>query len=179
MDNKALKAHGVLWFFLGSALALGVSACSPAKPKLAVDLSGYTAWERTTSSPLDFPIPGHENNHRRIYMNKIGMDYRRTASADPAQAMDYPEGAIVVKEIYSGLGEPGPNAVPKSLDIMVKDTKNKDNRGSWVWIVRDTASGSDMVFKGDFCANCHNGANEKHPYGDRNLSGTFRDFLFY
>jgi len=159
-------------------ILVSLGSCS-AKKSVAdeIDLAGYENWERTTNEALNFPIPGHESNFRRIYMNKAGMEYRQKAGM--GTALDYPDGTIVVKEIYSGLSEPKPEQKPIVLDLMIKQKKSRDGRGGWLWVVRNLASGQDMLMKGDFCVNCHDSANEEHPYGDKNPTKAFRDFLFY
>jgi hypothetical protein len=159
----------------------GVMGCTPRKTVQDLDLSDYAGWERTTQVPLNFPIPGHESNYRRIFMNKVGIDYRKAMGAafSSGQVMEYPDGTIVVKEIYGGLDDPAPGEEPITLDIMVKDKAAIDTLGGWRWLIGDPKNGNEMVMSGDFCANCHNGANEKHPYGDKNTGNAFRDFLFY
>lgn len=157
-----------------SLIALATLSCAKreaAGPLLEIN---YAGWEKTTDAPLDFPIPGHESRHRVIYMNRIGMEHRGKGLRS-----DYPDGTIVLKEIYEGLEAPAAGEKPVMLDIMIKDRDASDARGGWRWIVRDGASGTDSVITGDFCAVCHVEANRPHPYGDKNPTGADRDYLFY
>lgn len=157
-----------------AAAALAAAACSPKPQQAALDIGGYQGWERTTRIELDYPIPGHESHYRRIYINPVGAEYRRTGNRG-----DYPDGTIVVKEIFEGLEPPEGGRGPISLDIMVKDRKAPDARGGWRWIIRDMRGGTDTAFTGDFCAVCHVEASRPHPYGDRNPNAEDRDYLFY
>jgi len=177
---RILRSGGVM-AFASLVVLYGMMGCASRKAAQDLDLSGYANWERTTQVPLNFPIPGHESHYRRIYMNKVGMDYRRSTGAvvNSGEALEYPDGTIVVKEIYGGLEDPAPGEQPITLDIMVKDKAASDTLGGWRWLIGDPKNGNEMVMSGDFCANCHNGANERHPYGDRNTGNAFRDFLFY
>ena len=178
---RFLPRTWLLPLFLTLVALYVMTGCAERKTAARLDLSNYASWEPTTQTALNFPIPGHESHFRRIYMNKVGMDYRRSkeAAMTTGEAMDYPDGTIVVKEVYGGLENPTPGEQPLNLDVMVKNRTAGDTLGGWRWVVRDFKSGMDMVMIGDFCANCHNGANEKHPYGDKNPNSDFRDFLFY
>lgn len=157
-----------------AALWLSVFGCAPKRTEAKLDLGAYTGWERTTAVELDFPIPGHESHYRRIFINKAGSDYRKSGGRS-----DYPDGTVVVKEIFDGLGVPEPDEQPISLDMMVKDRDAPDARGGWRWVIRDQRSGTDTVFTGDFCAVCHVEASKPNPYGDRNPRAENRDYLFY
>lgn len=168
-------------FLAAAALSVALLAgtCSPKTAQGIPDTAGYEGWEKTTEEALDFPIPGHLNHFRRIYINDLGAAYRRTAAAQGLADLDYPDGTLVVKEIYGGLDEPEPGEKPISLDIMEKRRGAADALGGWRWIVVDTVQGTARVMTGDFCFTCHKGANERHPYGDKNPEGRRRDFLFY
>ncbi|HCM27663.1 MAG: hypothetical protein A2Z99_09630 [Treponema sp. GWB1_62_6] len=159
-----------------SAAVLFSCAGKAAVPAVAID--GYRTWDRTTLAPLNFPIPGHESHYRRIFMNPVGSAYRASHGSRDAP-FDYPDGTVVVKEIFDGLDVPASDEAPVAFTLMVKNRASHDARGGWLWIVRDAASGKDTVFTGDFCVNCHGGANESHPYGDKNAKSTFRDYMFY
>ncbi|MFA6507231.1 MAG: cytochrome P460 family protein [Treponemataceae bacterium] len=163
-----------LALIIGAAAAFLATGCAPKDAGSGLGVLDYSVWEKTTNVELDFPIPGHENHYRKIFINKIGAEYRKTGERG-----EYPDGTIVVKEIYEGLTDPKEDRKPVTLDIMAKDKKAPDSRGGWRWIVRDVPSGKDMVFKGDFCAACHAEASRPHPYGDRNPTAQNRDHLFY
>ena len=59
---------------------------------------GYRGWKQTTNVVLDYPIPGHENHWRRIYINSTGEGV--TSETREGRGYDaYPVGTIIVKEI--------------------------------------------------------------------------------
>lgn len=174
--KPSARAAAARFALLLSALSLAALSlsCAAKRPASSLGALDYASWARTTETPLDFPIPGHESRHRRIFINAAGAEHRRSGGRS-----DYPDGTIVVKEIFGGLDAPAPGEKPVALDIMVKDRSAPDARGGWRWIVRDAAAGTDSVFSGDFCAVCHAEASKPHPYGDRNRNSEERDYLFY
>ncbi len=160
-------------FALASILAF--SACSP-EPEIYAP-ADYTDWARTTDTVLDYPIPGHENRLRIPRMNAIGF------TASPAKTgnrliWNFPEGTVIVKEVFSS-AKPSPGEKPIQLTIMAKDPKDKRSNGGWLWITKSLPDGQETVFTGNFCITCHENANEKHPYGDRNPDEDFRDYLYF
>lgn len=160
-----------------AAAAAMAAACSARRNQL-VDIDGYRSWRRTTERALDFPIPGHGRSYRRIYVNDVGAAFRDARENGAATGNgEYPDGTIVVKEIYPGSAEPPAGAEPQSLDIMAKDAAAGTGSGGWRWIVR--TKGADAEADAGFCLRCHDGANAKNPFGDGNPAGDFRDYLFY
>ncbi len=138
---------------------------------------GYRGWKQTTNVVLDYPIPGHENHWRRIYINSTGEGV--TSETREGRGYDaYPEGTIIVKEIYPGQ-EPKENDTPVGLAVMIKDTDNYLARGGWVWVDHDVATGKEKVIDYEFCFDCHANANEGHPYGDKNPDNEYRDYVFF
>ena len=137
----------------------------------------YASWSRTTTAILDYPIPGHEDHFRLIYINPVGegLDVKQEAGRT---THSYPQGTVIVKEIYSERSH-RPGDIPAQLTVMIKDSDHPDARGGWLWVVRDVATGQDTVFTGAFCVTCHDNANEEHPYGDRNPEAEFRDYVFF
>jgi hypothetical protein len=158
------------------AAVLGAFSCARPAPKSLVP-ADYAAWERTSARDLDYPVPGHEENRRRIYLNPAGEQVRVTERQGRAW-WDYPEGTVLVKEIYAGL-QPRPGEAPFQLTVMIKQPKDPRARGGWLWVVRDTAGGQEKVIDYEFCFDCHANANEPHPYADRNPKGEFRDYVFF
>lgn len=174
METNAPQAYPRMLAAVTLGAAILLVGCAPKEAGSDLGRLDYSAWEKTTEAALNFPIPGHENHYRRIFINDIGAKYRKSGKRD-----DYPEGTIVVKEVFEGLDDPTEGKKPITLDIMVKRKNAPDSRGGWRWIVRDAGTGSDMVFKGDFCAVCHSEASKPHPYGDKNPNSENRDYLFY
>lgn len=154
-------------------LLLGCERDSGEERFVTVDHAG---WARTTSERLDFQVPGHGAGARRIYINPVGETVEPPASAD--EAWDYPQGTIIVKEVYASANPPE-DAPPERLAIMVKNPDHPMSRGGWIWIGKSPGSDEERVFTEQFCVTCHANANEQHPYSDRNREGQFRDYTFY
>jgi hypothetical protein len=155
-------------------LLLGACRKEEAGPLLPGD---YTGWARTTEKVLDYPIPGHEDRGRRIYINRRGTEVR-VGAASGRVTWSYPEGSIIVKEIFGGL-EVREGDKPVMLTAMVKDMESPQARGGWVWVVKDLASGNERIIDWEFCVDCHANANEPHPYGDKNEGNEFRDYVYF
>ncbi len=137
----------------------------------------YRNWPRTTNTQLQFPIPGHEDNLRKIYINPEGLDYDRELE-DGKLHYFFPEGTVIVKEVYDGFN-PGPDEPPKQLTVMVKKPEHPKSLGGWLWIVAPSADGQENIVENEFCLTCHSNANEAHPYADGNPNEQFRDYVFY
>jgi len=159
-----------------AAVALLALACARPAPRALVP-ADYASWERTTERDLDYPVPGHEDHHRRIYMNQTGEEVR-IAERQGRVFHDYPEGTVVVKEVYAGL-QVRPDETPFQLTVMIKKPRDPLARGGWLWVVRDVATGQERIIDYEFCYDCHSNANEAHPYGDKNPRGEFRDYVFF
>ena len=159
--------------------ALSLFQISGCAKKTAVPLipPDYASWRRTIQRDLTEPIPGHEDRGRRIFINQAGSGFTRSFG-DGSSAVEFPEGTVIVKEIY-GKG-PDPFADPPvMLTVMKKDPDDRRALGGWVWIVKDLGTGEEQVMTNSFCVTCHANANEPHPYGDRNPDNEFRDYVFY
>lgn len=137
----------------------------------------YTGWSRVNEVELDYPIPGHMDNYRVIYINDTGKTYTVDNRGDRKYLL-YPEGTIIVKEIY-GSSSPPEGEKPDFLDVMVKDSSHPLSREDWVWIVKDIETKEETVLTQEFCVTCHSNANEEHFYGKGNENGDFRDFVFF
>jgi len=156
------------------ALPLALTAgCSRGgeRPPLVPD--GYASWRRTTDVTLNYPIPGHMENLRVIYMNDVGFGFGRSAAG-----VEFPAGTVIAKEVYAGPNPPA-GAAPTMVTAMVKAPDDPDARGGWLWVMKDLSTGAETVVGGNFCVTCHGNANEGHPYGDRNAGEEFRDYVFF
>ena len=152
------------------------AGCSLGKSVPLVSAS-YENWEKTHSVELDYPIPGHEDKYRRIFINNGGENPEiKTVKGRPTYS--YPENTQVIKEIYEEK-DPPPGKNPQMLTVMLKKPGHPKARGDWLWIVKDVKSGQETIIAEEFCITCHTNANEKHPYGDKNPKNEFRDFLFF
>ena len=170
------RANIVILFFLivlGSILTF--SACER-EEEISIP-QNYSDWQRTTTTELDYPIPGHENNYRIIYINKIGEE-PIVEEQNGKNRTTFPEGTMIVKEIYQGF-DYAPGDEPGMLTIMLKTPEDPRNRGGWVWIVENLAKGTQQIIESEFCITCHANANEEHPYGDNNPNEEFRDYVFF
>ena len=160
---------------LGIALIPLMCATALAAPLLPTDWSG---WQKTTTIPLNYRIPGHEDHFRIPFINAIGAG-AKPQSKDAKLAWDYPKGTIIVKEVYEGAGVPQKGEKPFRLYGMIKDPANPKARGGWVWVLRDMKSGKETVYDSPLCIDCHSYANGKHPYGDKNPDAEYRDYVYF
>lgn len=164
-----------LFMILPLVMAAAVS-CSKGIPKTLVP-ADYSGWGTTTTTELNYPIPGHENNYRKIFINDTGFTVDVRDSGGKI-LYDYPDGTVIIKEIYQGMSIT-PGSKPMVLTVMIKDRENPKARGGWLWIVKNLASGDENIISQEFCITCHTNANEPHPYGDGNKDSIFRDYAFF
>jgi hypothetical protein len=139
--------------------------------------SEYTRWARPIPGILHHPIPGHENNRRRIFINAPGTQVK-VERRENRVYWEYPEGTIIVKEIIAGLQGKDSDS-PFQLTVMIKAPEDPRSRGGWLWVAKAVDSGEQTVVDWEFCVDCHANANEPHPYGDRNKDSEFRDYVYY
>ena len=163
-----------IWLVFGLWALLGAScAKEPREPLIPLD---YASWEKTTDVVLDYPIPGHEDRYRVIYINGRGSGASRQQGG--TGRIDFPTGTIIAKEIYN-VSKPGSGDKPVMVTAMVKAPDDPQASAGWLWLVKDLSSGVENVYTGDFCVRCHANANEKHPYDSKNPEGLFSDYVFF
>lgn len=169
------RVHQLLW--VGLLVLIGVAACRSNRtiPLVPAD---YHSWQQPTQSLLNYPIPGHESHFRKIFINQIGMTVRITEN-NQRMFYDFPEGTIIVKEIYEGLEPPATDEPPLTLTVMIKQSDHPQARGGWLWVVKNINTQKEQIIDYELCVDCHANANEKHPYGDQNPRNAFRDFVFF
>jgi len=168
-------AYNLLCFFFACAIAvLSLTCIKPPRPNLIPE--GYDTWNTTTEVRLDYPIPGHEDKFRIIYMNAAGFGFTRSGTS--SERIEFPEGTIIAKDIYA-VSNPGPSDLPIKITAMVKASSDPAARGGWIWVVKDLESGEETTMSGDFCVRCHANANEPHPYGWKNPDGVYADYVFF
>lgn len=162
-----------------AALLFSLLLFSCSEKELLLIPSRYPLWQRTVDEDLTLEIPGHMDKLRRIYMNETGFEYLgsnpEAGRSGPAR---FPDGTIVVKEIYES-GTAGDGEAPASLMAMVKAAEDDRSRGGWIWVVKNFSTGREQIFEEQFCFTCHGDANRSHPYGDTNPDSLFRDYLFH
>ncbi len=137
----------------------------------------YSDWKGTTDEELDYPIPGHEEHYRRIYINAIGEGVG-IEERDGRVYHTYPNGTVIIKDIFMTL-DPLPGETPAKQTVMVKAPNHDQERGGWVWVVKDVPTGQETIIDYEFCFDCHANANEQHPYGDGNPDNEYRDYVFF
>lgn len=171
------KKFSYLTFITLFIIIVGFAACQQKEqPKLTPD--NYRSWSKTVETLLDYPIPGHESNCRIIYINAKGENVRPTEK-NGRLFYAYPEGTIVVKEIYRGLKQPKEDETPIKLSVMIKDSQHPQSQSGWLWIVTIPANREERIIDHNLCVDCHTNANEPHPYGDKNPNSDFRDFVYF
>lgn len=177
---KRQETIGGLLIFAAAAILLLGGCESDTQVNFIPD--NYREWPKTTDTKLQFPIPGHEDNLRKIYINPEGLEYQATKAGDNNEAGTsryfFPEGTVIVKEIYEGFN-PDPDEPPKQLTVMVKKPEHPEAQGGWLWIAAPSAEGPEQIIENEFCLTCHSNANEAHPYNDGNPKEEFRDYVFY
>jgi hypothetical protein len=139
--------------------------------------ASYENWATTLDGYVNYPIPGHNypDNSRKIFINSIG-DQVEVTSSGGIKSYSYPEGTIVIKEIYGNLEAEGD---PEILTVMVKNARHKSSIGGWVWLMKDPQTGEEQIVDQQFCFRCHITANDTHFYGQQNPNKEFRDYLFF
>lgn len=165
------------WAYVAVLSVSLLLSCGPGAPVRTLVPENYASWGRTTELRLDYPIPGHEDNLRIIYMNSVGQNPTRTGEG-ATERIVFPEGTIIAKEVYVG-SSPEPGSSPIMVTAMIKDLKHPEARGGWIWVAKDLAMGKETIMTGTFCFSCHANANEAHPYGDKNPNENFRDYVFF
>lgn len=172
---RNMRLYGTTLFLMAGVIGLATCQKAPDIPSIPAD---YRSWRQTTNIPLNYPIPGHESHFRRIFINATGEQVQRSEKNGRA-FYEFPEGTMIVKEIYDGLDTPQPNALPVLLDMMFKQPQHPQARGGWVWAVKNVQTGETRIFGQELCVDCHANANERHPYGDRNPNEEFRDYTYF
>ena len=158
-------------------LLLAFTAVSCAREALPLVPDDYTSWKSPTEEVLNYPIPGHMEHYRRIFINRTGEGVT-VESRGGRSYHDYPKGTIIVKEIFPSL-EASADEKPMALTVMIKDPEHPQARGGWVWVRKVVETAEETVIDYELCFDCHANANESHPYGDGNPEGEFRDFVYF
>lgn len=170
--KQILHAIALLCCFL-----LLISCRKTERGALIPESSRYRLWEQPIREILDYPIPGHEDNRRRIFINPEGTEVR-VESRENRVYWEYPVGTIILKEIIPGL-QGQDTDYPFQITAMIKAPQDPQSRGGWLWVAKAVDSGEETIVDWEFCFDCHANANEPHPYGDGNTAGEFRDYVFF
>lgn len=162
-----------IWLVLALA-GLGLLAGCAAPGPVRLIPAAYRDWP-ALAEPVNYAIPGHGTNQRRMFIDPRGAAALGGAAAGEVR---FPDGTVIVKEVY-GSSQPAPGEDPQMLTAMVKAPQDPRAKGGWLWVMRPYASGDETVLASEFCLTCHANANEAHPYGDKNPQGAFRDYVFF
>ena len=158
--------------YIGLVLLAG---CGQKEAEISLVPDDYRGWKSTVDGPLTYQIPGHSMLKRIIFINKIGQGASAVEKSG-RMTYDYPKGTIIIKEMYPTADSPEPD----HLTVMIKDTEDAQSMVGWIWLTKDLKTGKERVFSTeDFCVTCHQNANDRHPYGDRNIDSEFRDYVYY
>jgi len=173
---RSMRSYMSACLYIAAALSI-ISACrqSPEIPEIPAD---YGNWNVATETLLNYPVPGHEDHFRRIYISPSGEKINVT-SKNGRVYCEFPEGAVIVKEIYMGLEEPTSQERPILLTVMIKDSDHPESRNGWVWLSQNYTTKETHLIDYEYCADCHANANESHPYGDKNPDNEFRDYVYF
>jgi hypothetical protein len=154
-----------------------VSCAKAERGPLIPEATEYRRWAQPVRRILDYPIPGHEDNRRRIFINSLGTEVQIVRKENRVY-WEYPEGTIILKEVIAGL-QGSDTDYPFQITAMIKTPEDPQARGGWLWVAKAVDSGRETVVDWEFCFDCHANANEKHPYGDGNPASEYRDYLFF
>ena len=134
-------------------LALGAAACL-SKPVSPEPTGDYTQWKQIATWG---ELPGHwGNTYRIIYANDVATTYEGGA---------YPEGTILVKEIYdlktvNGVAAPGALQYVAIMRRLGPPPAGFSDTGGWLFTYADKPQGAETEY--DPCwATCHQAA----PFG--------------
>jgi len=160
-------------------LFLAGSSCEKEEPKPPVNPipADYTSWNQPAGHPLEYPIPGHGKSRRIIFANKVALQAKIQKDENNNDAVNFPDGSIIVKEVYQQNND-GTFKTDPQLTVMVKDRNNKDAQKGWLFYVKNPGNEPPTLIKNLTCIGCHEAANENHPYFDNNLKSIFRDYVF-
>ncbi len=148
--------------------------CSTKNEKKFTIPENYKLWNMPAGKVLDYPIPGHGSGVRVIYANSAAYNVSAVKDGD-IKGYKFSEGAVIIKEIYEtkeaiGITEP-------VLTIMVKDSKHAKSINGWLYLMKPPKKEA-MIVESRMCYGCHESANERHIYFDKNEKDEFRDFIF-
>ena len=129
MNKAALRLCVIAYVFLMQFTL----SCEKEEVKLVPE--DYSSWDTTTETELNYPIPGHMDHYRRIYINPKGTEVSIEEVQD-RKRYAYPEGVVIIKDIYASL-QPAAGEEPIKQAVMIKNPHNALSRGGWLWITKD------------------------------------------
>ncbi len=149
-------------------------SCSKETDKRFTIPEDYRSWKKPVNKVLDYPITGHGKGFRIMYANDIAYRAKTIRDKNGNNKVIMPPGSVIIKEIYKKRSDI--NKKKPVFTIMVKEN-SKDIDYGWAFYLKKP--GKKLVkVKSKMCIGCHEAANERHPYFDKNSKGIFRDFIF-
>ena len=146
----------ILWFFV---------ACSTKKDEgliisdgtlfnIAVNNTSFTYYKNRTDTLLSDPSSPH-GGYMRVRFNQKAMTVMND-SVSRLTSTSFPEGSMVVKEIYDHPGGP-----LLELDIIYKAADASNSSGGWVWneMHPDGSIEYSASNKGNECTSCHHNSD--------------------
>jgi hypothetical protein len=111
----------------------------------ALSIDDYRSWP---SQQLRGPAPGHGDTLRVVYVNPEALEFERR---------QYPQGSILVKEIYAG--DTAADDELAYLAAMRRETSSTawGEQLGWVFTIADGPGGDETVV-GSCWGNCHQAA---------------------
>lgn len=137
----------------------------------------YKSWHKPLAKPIEYKVVGHGNSRRIIYANRLALQAGYVEDNFGKQAVSYPDGAIIIKEIYPKKDSGGYESQPQ-LVAMVKNRAHKQSQDGWLYYSKGQNNPQPKLITSRICSGCHEAANESHPYFDGNPENTFRDYVF-
>jgi hypothetical protein len=156
------------------SLFLFLSSCSEELPEISIP-EDYASWTRTVEELLNYPVPAKMGPVRQIFINDQGLE-ASIINSEGERRLEYPEGTILVKQIYDSLDQAS-TGEPAGVLAMEKLPNDPRNRGGWVWSML-TEDGTVVVVESDFCVTCHNSANRNHRYSEE-YEAFYQDYVFF
>jgi hypothetical protein len=140
------------------ALLLACGACGGTEidPTGLPSIADHTTWDSFVTLGA---VPGHGDTYRVIYRNDIARNY--------AHAGKYPDGAVIVKEVYDlaagdGRGDLNYLAIMRRIDDPPPDIPAADG-----WLFTDKRGDSETQL--DLCWGCHRQAPYDGAWFDHGL----------
>lgn len=132
----------------------------------------YRLWPKPVPV-LNYQVPGH-GIVRIIYANETSYKAEIIKDKNGNDRIIMQEGTIIVNESYDSIRDIN-DKIP-DIAIMVKDSSDNKSQNGWVYYLKKGRETKRIY--GRMCIGCHEAANEKHPYFDRNEKEIFRDYVF-
>lgn len=141
----------------------------------AFTVPDYSSWSEPAGTTLDYPVPGHGDTLRKIFVNEIAAGVRKETDDKGRARYIFPDDSIFIKEVYQT--EEDIAVGKKALTIMVKASENTASQDGWLYYMQKHGETATRI-DGNMCIGCHEAANDRHIYFDRNSERAFRDYIF-